>query len=130
MKRDISSSCTYLHTSPRAKPVHVQRDHGRSGSKDVQERIRHLEELVITLMNQDQPKNAPTQPPQPSQHTPPPPLSSNAVFDADVIREPREDDPLSETIDRMGRVSLDDKHEQQFYIGGGHWAAILENVRS
>ncbi|PQE18909.1 C6 transcription factor protein [Rutstroemia sp. NJR-2017a BVV2] len=123
MKRDISSSCTYLHTSPRQRPAHVQRDHGRA--KDVQERIRHLEELVITLMNRDQPKNAPTQPPQ---HTPPPPLSSNTVLDADAICEPREDDPISETIDRMGRVSLDDKHEQQFYIGGGHWAAILENI--
>jgi hypothetical protein len=114
MKRDISSSCTYLHNFPREKPAHVQRDHG--GPKDVQERIQHLEELVLTLMNRDQPE-APTR-------------SPNTVLEADVISEPLNDDSISETIDRMGRVSLDDKNEKQFYIGGGHWAAILENVRS
>lgn len=100
MKRDLSSSCSYLHNFAREKPAHVQRVHG--GTKDVQARIQHLEELVITLMNRDQPKDAVAQAPEHIlQHTPSHPQFSNTIVESEATSEPRDDGPIRETIDRM-----------------------------
>jgi hypothetical protein len=48
VKRNSSSSCTYVH-GQRDKSSQVQKS--TSAPKDVQSQVRHLEELVISLMN-------------------------------------------------------------------------------
>lgn len=37
-----------------------------------------------------------------------------------------DDTTISESADSIGRISVED--ELQNYVGGAHWAAILENV--
>lgn len=37
-----------------------------------------------------------------------------------------DDAAISESADSIGRISVED--ELQNYVGGAHWAAILENV--
>lgn len=37
-----------------------------------------------------------------------------------------DDAMIAESADSIGRISVDD--ELQNYVGGAHWAAILENV--
>ncbi|TGO38181.1 hypothetical protein BHYA_0080g00290 [Botrytis hyacinthi] len=114
-KRDLSSSCTYIHNS-RAKISHTQRT--REKPKDVQDRIQHLEELVMTLMNQAKDTTAPSKP------------TISPGFQSSTIK-PRElswpdDATISESADSIGRISVED--EVQNYVGGAHWAAILENI--
>ncbi|KAF7897833.1 uncharacterized protein EAF01_008799 [Botrytis porri] len=114
-KRDLSSSCTYIHNS-RAKISHAQRI--REKPKDVQDRIQHLEELVVTLMNQAKCTTAPSKP------------TILSVFQSSTIK-PRglswpDDAMISESADSIGRISVED--EVQNYVGGAHWAAILENI--
>ncbi|TGO22556.1 hypothetical protein BPAE_0163g00170 [Botrytis paeoniae] len=114
-KRDLSSSCTYIHNS-RAKISHAQRT--REKPKDVQDRIQHLEELVVTLMKQAKDTTAPSKP------------TISPGFQSSKIK-PRElswpdDATISESADSIGRISVED--EVQNYVGGAHWAAILENI--
>jgi hypothetical protein len=49
MKRELASSCTYVHQGVRNASSQVQKPGG--GSKDVRERVQHLERLVIDLMD-------------------------------------------------------------------------------
>ncbi|KAF7944290.1 hypothetical protein EAE96_010690 [Botrytis aclada] len=114
-KRDLSSSCTYIHNS-RAKISHTQRT--REKPKDVQGRIQHLEELIVTLMNQAKDTTAPSNP------TIPPGFQSSTAKPREI---PWPDDAMiSESADSIGRISVED--EVQNYVGGAHWAAILENI--
>ncbi|KAI9641221.1 hypothetical protein NHQ30_010021 [Ciborinia camelliae] len=114
-KRDLSSSCTYIHNS-REKTSHAQR--AKDKSKDVQERIQHLEELVVALMNQTKDTTATSTPAVPPD------------FQPSTIRHPRfpwpNDTAISESADSVGRISIED--ELQNYVGGAHWSAILENI--
>ncbi|TGO69565.1 hypothetical protein BOTNAR_0009g00120 [Botryotinia narcissicola] len=114
-KRNLSPSCTYIHNS-RAKTSHAQRT--REKPKDVQDRIQQLEELVVILMNQAKDTTAPPKP------TISPGSRSSTI-------KPRElswpdDATISESADSIGRISVED--EVQNYVGGAHWAAILENI--
>ncbi|EMR90137.1 putative fungal specific transcription protein [Botrytis cinerea BcDW1] len=114
-KRDLSSSCTYIHNS-REKISNTQRI--REKPKDVQDRIQHLEELVVTLMNQAKDTTAPSEP------------DILPGFQSSTIK-PRElswpnDATVSESVDSIGRISVQD--ERQNYVGESHWAAILENI--
>ncbi|KAF7865905.1 hypothetical protein EAF04_006069 [Stromatinia cepivora] len=114
-KRDLSSSCTYIHNS-REKTSHVQR--AKEKPKDVQERIKDLEELVIALMNQTKDTAATSRP------------TVSPGFQPSAIK-PRElswpdDAAISESADSIGRISVE--NELQSYVGGAHWAAILQNI--
>lgn len=90
---------------------HAQRT--RDKPKDVQERIQHLEELVVALMDEAKDNTATSRLAQPSPIKPP------------TLSWP-DDATISESADSIGRISVED--ELQNYVGGAHWAAILENV--
>ncbi|TGO19249.1 hypothetical protein BTUL_0005g00980 [Botrytis tulipae] len=114
-KRDLSSSCTYIHNS-RAKTSHTQRT--REKPKDVQDRIQQLEELVVILMNQAKDTTTPSKPTIS-------PGSRNSTIKPRELSWP-DDATISESADSIGRISVED--EVQNYVGGAHWAAILENI--
>lgn len=112
-RRDLSSSCTYIHNS-REKTSQIQKT--REKAKDVQERIKNLEDLVVALMNRTENTKA-----------------TSAVlsgFQPSAIGPPElpwpDDTTISESADSIGRISVDD--EMQNYVGGAHWMAILENI--
>lgn len=72
----------------------------------------------MNLMNQAKDTTAPSKP------TIPPGFRSSTI-------KPRElswpdDATISESANSIGRISVED--ESQNYVGGAHWAAILENV--
>ncbi|KAG4028087.1 hypothetical protein MFRU_024g00570 [Monilinia fructicola] len=114
-KRGLSSSCTYIHNS-REKTSSTQR--AKTKSKDVQERIQDLEKLVVALMNQKKDMSATS-----SQAVPPDYHASTAESSTSSWPD---DSTTSESADSFGRVSIED--ELPNYVGGAHWAAILENI--
>ncbi|ESZ97779.1 hypothetical protein SBOR_1788 [Sclerotinia borealis F-4128] len=114
-KRDLSSSCTYIHNS-REKTSKAQKV--KDKPKDVQERIQHLEELVVALMSQVKDKTLVPGPTVPPDHQP-------SIFKGPKPSWP-DDATVSESADSIGRISVED--ELQNYVGGAHWAAILENI--
>ncbi|KAF7889055.1 hypothetical protein EAF00_009355 [Botryotinia globosa] len=114
-KRDLSSSCTYIHNS-HANTSHAQRT--REKPKDVQDRIQQLEELVVILMNQAKDTPAPSKP------TTSPGSRSSTIKPRELLWP--DDATISESADSIERISVED--ELQNYVSGAYWAAILENI--
>jgi hypothetical protein len=122
MKRDQSSSCTYIHSSIRDKTAHIQKASLVSGSQDVHGRIRHLEELLVSLMQNANTSNQYSAGKDSHIETAAyPDISDGGSYSTNDLTG------VNGTSDSLGRMSIDDKHA---YVGGPHWAAILESVRS
>ena len=127
-KRDLSSSCTFIHTNIREKSSGIQKP--TSDSKDFQSQIRRLEDLVVSLMNQTA-SNGPVAPGNRSSSTS---VSSwdrgaPAPSAVDDYSRPGPDAGSFQDQDAaasLGRISLEDNHPN--YVGSSHWAAILDNV--
>tara|TARA_R110002060_G_scaffold52206_1_gene63143 strand:+ start:3643 stop:4008 length:366 start_codon:yes stop_codon:yes gene_type:complete len=102
---------------------------GGTASRDVQNQIRHLEEMVITLMNQTG-KNKSAQAVQRNDLVTPESSPEHGI----PIAEDSEDGEqvtlsgmsLGDTAESFGRISMED--DQANYVGSDHWAAILDNV--
>jgi hypothetical protein len=127
-KRDLSSSCTFIHANIREKSSGVQKP--TSGSKDFQSQIRRLEDLVVSLMNQTA-NNGSLAPENRSSSTSESSLDRGApaLSAADEYLRPGSDGGSFQDQDAaasLGRISLEDNHPN--YVGSSHWAAILDNV--
>jgi hypothetical protein len=135
-KRDLASSCTYIHAGLRDKPSSsssVQKVNAASaGPKDVQSRVRHLEGLVVSLMHRNAlktpaPKSQPQASLQPRETSGPDIESWQAQPIAEQLQERSSDlRDLRATSDSFGRISIED--EQPNYVGAAHWAAILDSA--
>ena len=123
IKRDLAASCTFIHAAAvRAKPAQAQRSVNGHNQKDIHDRIRHLEGLVVSLMQQQPPStphhvslaanNTATSPPKAPYSSP----TSN------------ENTALDNASSSLGLITIEDN--QSKYIGGSHWAAILDSVHS
>jgi hypothetical protein len=120
VKRNSASTCTYVH-GQREKSSQIQKS--SSSPKDVQSQVRHLEELVISLMNRTA-KNATLSEKLQSPITPDESSVSNSSSPSqfpDQISN-RNADPE----ECFGRISIEDN--QVNYVGQNHWTAILDNV--
>ncbi|PMD40601.1 hypothetical protein L207DRAFT_528925 [Hyaloscypha variabilis F] len=123
VKRNAASTCTYVH-GQRERSSQVSKSN--SAPKDVQSQVRHLEELVISLMDKTA-KNAAlaakTQPP-----ITPDELSVSTSSNA--TSPSQSSDPViantADTEEFFGRISIEDN--QLSYVGQSHWAAILDNI--
>jgi hypothetical protein len=95
-----------------------------SATRDVQSQISHLEELVVSLMNRTSKLGSTSSVSEsgkssysPSENTSP----HNGISDDNTGNI-----SLQDTAESFGRISMDE--EQPNYVGGAHWAAILDNV--
>ncbi len=107
-----------MHATLREKTSKVEK--AGNGTKDVQSQIRHLEDLVISLMNQTT-SNVP-----PQNHRQATPESSPEHLDDTLHAENLRSSSMTGTAESFGRISIEDK--KQNYVGGDHWAAILDSV--
>ncbi|KAG0647641.1 Fusarisetin A cluster transcription factor fsa6 [Hyphodiscus hymeniophilus] len=133
-KRDLSSSCTYMHASSHHGSSSVHKASAGStgpGGKDAQARLKHLEELVVTLMQQNAFKATPSvQVPDDSKR--------RSQFVQDEAEDNEQEEArkrgekevstrgLIETEGSFGRMTVES--EQPTYVGAAHWAAILESI--
>ncbi len=128
MKRDLSSSCTFIHANIRERSSGIQKP--ASGSKDFQSQIRHLEDLVVSLMNQTASKGS-LAPRNGSGSTSESSLERGAPAPGVADEHSRlgsEEGSFqdSDAAASLGRISLEDNHPN--YVGSSHWSAILDNV--
>ena len=120
MKRELASSCTYVHQGVRNASAQVQKPGG--GCKDVRERVQHLERLVIDLMDkitQQELSLVLNKPCEPGLRILD--RSSNGI---PLIGSERTSQKV--TAEMLGRVSIEDNRSN--YVGGAHWAEILDHV--
>ncbi|KAF8847325.1 hypothetical protein BDZ45DRAFT_607644 [Acephala macrosclerotiorum] len=124
VKRNLASSCTYVHASLLKDKDKAQVQKSSSGSgrgegqKDVQSQVRRLEELVISLMNKTSKNGSGGQ-----DHVTPPDHSIEAEEQESEVRDRR----LKDTALSFGRITIDED-ERTNYVGSAHWAAILDNI--
>jgi hypothetical protein len=123
VKRNLSTSCTYINSSPREKSSLVQKP--GHGSKDVQTQIRNIEELLICLMNRTSKPTTKIHHPatssfshEPNTHSLDPVLFGQS--------EQTSGPGLKDAVESFGQITI--KDDQPNYVGSAHWAAILENV--
>ncbi|KAG4433415.1 hypothetical protein IFR05_011101 [Cadophora sp. M221] len=98
----------------------------RNRSRDVQTQIRHLEEMVVSLMNQTS-KTKPV--PKIDQVTPessPDHVMQVSEDSTDGEQVALSGTGLGDTAESFGRISMED--DQANYVGSAHWAAILDNI--
>lgn len=115
-KRNQAQSCTYVHATLREKSSQVQKS--GAGSKDVQSQIKHLEDLVISLMNQTTGNNNLLPQGDPLQTTLERSLENHA---ADEPIEQGTNASLTGTAESFGRISIED--EKADFKGDEHWVA-------
>lgn len=127
-KRNQGSSCTYMNP-PKDKSYQGSKPTGVS--KDMQKQIRHLEGLVVTLMNKAATKpsleNGPDS--SSSSSTPPEALAPHLDSTGPDIRPSRSTAfPMADPTESLGRITIED--DQNTYVGSSHWTAILDSVGS
>jgi hypothetical protein len=123
VKRNLSSSCTYVHAALREKSSSIQKP--TNGQKDVQSQLQHLEELVVSLMNKSN-RNGSSSTTSNLQATP---QSSPDLTAANELGQPTKTlgrNILKDTATVLGRISIED--DQPSYVGSAHWTAILDSV--
>jgi hypothetical protein len=109
-KRGEAASCTYVGRGPRGKA-----QHGRSSPTLVQDRLHHLENLVMSLAQNQRPDpeiNFNTRPENRAAYATPSPASC---------------DPATESAP-VDAGTLVVKNEGTSYIDSANWRAILEEV--
>jgi hypothetical protein len=123
VKRNSASTCTYVH-GQRERSSQVQKS--SSSPKDVQSQVRHLEELVISLMNKTAKNTALSEKPQP----PITPDASSVSNSSNATSPSHSTDQVANTTvdteESFGRISIED--DQLNYVGSSHWTTILDNV--
>ncbi len=119
VKRELSTSCSYVHTGVRSVGVHAHKS--GSGSRDVQHRIDHLEKLVLSLASNGSVKSSvvPTASQGPDLRMPDTPSSG-------VFAQVTDRSDVKETVKSLGHISLEDNHPS--YVGSAHWASVLDSV--
>ncbi|KAH7412751.1 hypothetical protein BKA64DRAFT_337135 [Cadophora sp. MPI-SDFR-AT-0126] len=130
VKRNQATTCAYVHASAREKPSQVSKaNSGGTASRDVQNQIRHLEEMVITLMNKTSKNRAVTATPRNDLVTP----ETSPDHGVPTSEESEDGEQVtlsgtsfSDTAESFGRISMED--DQANYVGSDHWAAILDNI--
>ncbi|QQK41500.1 C6 transcription factor, putative [Penicillium digitatum] len=110
-KRGEATSCTYVGRGPRGKA-----QHGHTSSTLVQDRLHHLENLVMSLAHKQRSD---------------PEIEFKAMKsenrDASVIRSPgRSDRDAALTPADTGKLFV--KDEGTSYVDGANWRAILEEI--
>ncbi|KAH8595029.1 hypothetical protein B0O99DRAFT_512847 [Bisporella sp. PMI_857] len=134
IKRDLASSCTFIHAGIlRDRANHVQKPKATANTSDVHGRIKQLEELVVSFMQQQQQQ-------QQDRNTNQPSLAHSPTTGSESKSETGRPSSLSDTqvwVDQtdlistsgsLGRLAIDE--DQQSYVGGAHWAAILDSISS
>ncbi|KAE8450755.1 hypothetical protein EG329_005668 [Mollisiaceae sp. DMI_Dod_QoI] len=92
-----------------------------SGSRDVQDRIDHLEKLVLSLASNGSVKSSvvPTASQGPDLRMPDTPSSG-------VLAQVTDRSDVKETVKSLGHISLEDNHPS--YVGSAHWASVLDSI--
>jgi hypothetical protein len=123
VKRNLSSSCTYVHGAFREKSSSIQKS--TNGQKDVQSQLQHLEELVVSLMNKSN-RNGSSSTTSNLQATPQSSPDLTAANELGQATETLGRNILKDTATVLGRISIED--DQPSYVGSAHWMAILDSV--
>jgi hypothetical protein len=124
VKRNLSSSWTYVHAALREKSSSVH--NSANSQKDVQSQLRHLEELVISLMNKGNKKGSSS---TTSNLQATPQSSPDLLSAANALSQPTEAlgrNILKDTDTILGHISIED--DQPSYVRSAHWSAILNSV--
>ena len=126
VKRGNPGNCTYIQSTARER-----REHGSATNYTMQNRIRQLESLVVSLMEKSNSGGS---------------NAASSINGQQVHQQlPRDDsnlhngDSSGESIDRdqdakpdqvigsFGHININETETS--YVGGSHWAAVLDNVR-
>ncbi|EKG18166.1 hypothetical protein MPH_04555 [Macrophomina phaseolina MS6] len=123
VKRSRESHCNYVPPPPK--------DRTRK-AKDMRGRIRHLESLVVDLMNGKDPRTLVLNPPDPQASsrrlpTPDQPSPEHPVAsDGPKTHSSSGDDEIS-FPSAFGALKISD--EETTYMGGSHWMAVLNDIK-
>lgn len=109
IKREDPAGCTYGKTAaPLSKAESNHAHNGADNRGKAQERLRHLEDLVMQMVD----------------NTSPP---SNLVASPDKDSLSSDQDPINVSIAKEGH--LQHGSSASSYVGSTHWSAILENIQ-
>ncbi|KAL1624645.1 hypothetical protein SLS56_007785 [Neofusicoccum ribis] len=123
VKRSREAQCNYVPPPPK--------DRTRK-AKDMRGRIRHLESLVVDLMNGKDPRALslnPADPQSSSRRLPTPDQPSpehHAASDGPKTHSSSGDNDLS-FPSAFGALKISD--EETMYMGGSHWMAVLNDIK-
>lgn len=126
LKRGEAQSCTFIGRGPRGRS-----SHGRASPTHVQDRLQHLENLIMSFAQRKQQEDPQTQSDSsPSSKTPSSLLSREqpATLTTPSPPKPEESEPENEGSPPGGVGKLLVKDTGTSYIDSAHWKAILEEV--
>lgn len=126
LKRGEAHSCTFVGRGPRGRS-----SHGRSSPTHVQDRLQHLENLIMSFAQRKQQEEPQPQiGSSPSSGTPPSLLSreQSAMLTTASPPKPEGSEPENEGSPPGGAGKLLVKDTGTSYIDSAHWKAILEEV--
>ena len=131
-KRGQSASCTYANASS-ISCHEVEQARSSSGSAEVQRRLHHLENLVVTLMNDKTPDasnallvSSLRQPSVGVSYNSEDTSGSNGTDEMVEERLREGDDKTKMLASSFGRISVE--RTETSYVGMCHWTAILDDV--
>jgi hypothetical protein len=121
-KRGEAASCTFVGRGPRGRP-----SHGRTSPTLVQDRLQHLENLILSFTQKQSSEQSQSSSASEQQNTP-----STTAGDVvqPVLEKPSsgiELESRGSAPDSTGRLL--DNEAGSSYFDGAHWRAILEEVR-
>jgi hypothetical protein len=136
VRRGFPESCEYINNLPDARTL-APGQGGQQLPVDIRDRIRHLENLVTTLLNRSKDEGAIlTAPPSVTNTTSSPPewKTSPPDFQDDGFAHspapPPEEDHTDPGVPRASRGNFTraKTKEQRNFVGSDHWEAILEEM--
>ncbi|KAL5047006.1 hypothetical protein BDW71DRAFT_180828 [Aspergillus fruticulosus] len=127
LKRGEGNSCTFVGRGPRGRS-----SHGRASPTHVQDRLQHLENLIMSFAQQRKQGEPQSQEPSPSFPVPAPELLARGQTMALTPTSPPKlegTSPESEGTPSGGDGKLLVKDTVTNYIYSAHWKAILEEIK-
>ncbi|KAB8259626.1 hypothetical protein BDV32DRAFT_124176 [Aspergillus pseudonomiae] len=117
-KRGEALSCTFVGRGPRGRA-----SHGRTSPSLVQDRLQHLENLILSLTQKKSlAENHDIRRPEEHEGS-----STSRGTDARVtLRTPSTSEPKESPLDPSSKVVVENTGTS--YIDGAHWTAILEEI--
>jgi hypothetical protein len=121
-KRGQPESCDYIkQDSSRGRPARLQ------GTTNVQDRVRQLEDMVMTLLNSQTilDQDVPTAEKSPSTTSPAGPIKDGGFTQSAA---PSPDNQMDPNVPEASLGKFTRARDQVNFVGSEHWEAILEDI--
>jgi Fungal specific transcription factor domain/Fungal Zn(2)-Cys(6) binuclear cluster domain len=137
VKRADAASCAYATPSSKKRPGQTHSQTSSNSPDDMQNRIDRLEGLVLSLMTNGSQSAGPTAAAAAlsagASSTGSGPHLEGEIEETQMLDDgseetPADDSDTEKVTKSFGIMKVDNENKKTFYIGEGHWAAVLHDI--